>query len=368
MSPSIRWLGALAVFCSCATPPARQDSKVAPGAAKPAPTAAARVHAARTQAPHHVGHRRLDFGRNGQRTVKAELWYPVSKDIEEQPKAYILTHGRSAEAAPLAPGLPERLPLVLVSPGSGGSGSDLAWLTELLAANGYLVLGIHHYQESLIYGIGSVNPRAIFHFARRVGDLLFAHQMLQKDPEWSGRLDPERLFGAGHSAGAHTLLASAGLEFSERRLFEYCAASRAGEDKGCAYAERLGAREIVAEPHEVLTTPLGYRGLLLLDPALGPSFPPEALAAFETNVQIVATKPGDFLPFTGHANYYASKLPNSGLMVLDQGEGHFVFLGECSLALAVEGVSLCADADGVDRFESHERILSVVVPFFAGLS
>lgn len=315
----------------------------------------------------HVGLRRLEAEAAGEsRPLWADLWYPIASSIDERPKRYLLAAGDVAQGAPLAPSLPTQLPLVVLSHGAGGSADDYPWLTETLAAQGALVLGVHHYGESRVYGMGTVDPEAPLRFWKRPQDVALAFAALLADPDVGGRIDRARVFGVGHSAGAHTILAAAGVPYEPRRMVSYCAGAQAAEDRGCAYAE-----EYSVEPPAQGSLPVGspaivLRGAMLLDPALAPSFAPEALREVSWPVWIVASRPGDFVPFEAHAGYLESNLAQAHLLALDAGQGHFVFLGECDLGIAVYGIALCKDAVGVSRRGVHQRVARLAVGFVSG--
>ena len=48
---------------------------------------------------------------------------------------------------------------------------------------------------------------------------------------------------------------------------------------------------------------------------------------------------------------------------LDRGEGHFVYVDECTLPLEVMGIRLCADAQGIDRKATHETLAPRIEQF-----
>lgn len=327
--------------------------------------------AARSRAPYHVGFSQLKLVADpAGRPVWGDVWYPVAPSVPEVPAAYILARGRAARDAPLAPGLPERLPTVLLSHGSGGSAADYPWLTETLASHGFIVLGVHHYGESRAYGERTVDPSAALRFWLRPRDVELAFAKFTDEPRFGPRIDLASVFGVGHSAGGHTILAAAGVRFDPRRAAAYCAGADRAIDKGCAYA---------AAHHDTAPAPFAgsvveagvsvpFSGIVLLDPALGPTYADSDLRALSIPVLLVATRPGDFQPFEPHAGHYAQALPRVELTLLEAGEGHFVFLGECSLGIDVQGTPLCRDASGVDRHQVHQKIAEGVLAFFAGFA
>jgi hypothetical protein len=72
----------------------------------------------------------------------------------------------------------------------------------------------------------------------------------------------------------------------------------------------------------------------------------------------------DFLPFAHHAGRYARLIPGASLTPLAHGEGHFIFMDECSADLAVQGVLVCKDRGGVRRSVVHSRLVEKIGSFF----
>ncbi len=297
-----------------------------------------------------------------ERPLWADLWYPVAPDVAERPKHYVLTRGQVAEDAPIASNLIEKLPVVVLSHGSNGSAEDYSWLSETLAAHGYAVLGINHYGESRVYGVGSLDSKAALRVWERPRDIVFGVRQLERDPAFAPHLSTDWLYAVGHSAGGFSVVAAAGAHFDLERLRVYCNQADPERDKGCRYGREYGPVRVPEAPAPAET--LRFRAMLLLDPAIGPIFADTDLQSVDLPVQIVATDPGDFIPFGPHAGHYASELPRASLTKLDPRAGHFVFLGDCSLGIEVFGVPLCNDAPGVDRDQVHDRIIRLALDFF----
>jgi len=106
------------------------------------------------------------------------------------------------------------------------------------------------------------------------------------------------------------------------------------------------------------------RAIVLLDPAVGPGFDEVALAPVKTRALVVGSVDNDFMPFAFHPGRYAQLLPNVDVIRLESGEGHFVYLDDCSLPIEAMGVRLCGDRPGVVRREVHARLRTRIVDFF----
>lgn len=250
----------------------------------------------------------------------------------------------------------------LLSHGAGGSADSYAWLATELARSGWVVAGVNHYGESRVYGEGSVNKLAMFRAWERVADLVFARQALLASESWGPLLKELPLFGIGHSSGGHTMLGAAGVPYDLKRMGEFCTNQRpegpAGRD--CQYGDSMTVedwRAVGGPPAGPAVKVDGFQGLLLFEPAIGPSFQADDLARLKVPVHVVASRPGDFLSFEVHAKFIADSVPEGTLLVLEGGEGHFIFLDDCTYHVSVMGLPLCKDAPGVDRAVAHRALV-----------
>ena len=105
------------------------------------------------------------------------------------------------------------------------------------------------------------------------------------------------------------------------------------------------------------------RAVVLLDPAVGPGFDSPGLARVKAPALVVGSVSNDFMPFALNAQRYAGFLPNAEAVLLDSGEGHFVYVDECSAPVEAMGIRVCGDRPGVIRGDVHRRLGVSVVDF-----
>jgi len=291
------------------------------------------------------------------RPIHLDIWYPTAAQ-PEQPHRYGLSIGRVVPGGELAG---ERLPVVLLSHGAMGSATNYSWLAEHLARRGYVVLGVSHIGESPVFGADSLDPAAVGRFGDRTQDLNTALAYLLERSPFTARLDASRLAAIGHSSGGASALMLAGVAFSASDLAAYCASDARAQDKGCQYPSSNDER--AKQPPVAPARRL--RALVTLDPAVGPGFTERALRALSISTLVVGSVRNDFLPYASHAGRVGSQIPGAQVVRLDRGEGHFVYVDECTLPIEVMGVRLCADATGVDRKAVHETLAGSIEQFLA---
>ena len=281
-----------------------------------------------------------------QRPVWCDVWYPAATGTVERPWNYGLGTGSVAENATLAEDR-EGLPVVVFSHGAGGSSRNYAWLTEYLARNGFVVLGLSHFGESPVYGPETIDWTIFAQLWVRPPDCSFALDMLFTEPIFAGHIDATRIAALGHSSGGATVVALAGAAFNPSALGTYCRSDAGASDKGCDYARGAGSAPPIAVEATKRYKDERVRAAVLLDPAAGPGYSKASLQAVAIPVMVVGAVDYDFLPFIQHAGRYASmsKPPSR----LEKGEGNFVYLNVCSGQVAANGVPMCVDREGVDR-------------------
>ena len=146
---------------------------------------------------------------SGTRPLQTTIWYPAVPGARETatsigpPGLPFFRFGWVAPEAPMA-ALPERLPVILLSHGTGGSALDLSWLAEPLAARGHLVAAVTHHGNSI--AADDLAPQGFYLWWERARDLTQILERLERDSAFGDRLDLGRVGAAGFSLGGHTVV------------------------------------------------------------------------------------------------------------------------------------------------------------------
>jgi predicted dienelactone hydrolase len=299
--------------------------------------------------------------REGSRPILLDLWYPASPTAAEASFDY--KTGAMGKVAVDAPPLDEAAPVVVLSHGVYGTARNYSWLTEDLARRGYIVAGVSHYGESPVYGPQTVNSASPLQPWERPRDCSAALDFLLTHPRFGRLADPLRIGAIGHSSGGAAVLALAGAVYDPGAMHEYCASETSRGDRCCRTARALSREE------EELAR-RSYRderihAVVALDPSLGPGHNARSLSGVAVPVHIVGTVENDFLPFEHNAGRYARLIPGASLTPLAHGEGHFVFVDECSEDSQIHGVPVCRDRDGVQRAAVHARLAEIIEKFLS---
>ena len=296
------------------------------------------------------------FDKSRQRPIKVVFWYPAGDCNAKQ--ALRCNHVVSAS-----------LPPVLLSHGAMGSALEYQWLARTLAARGHIVVGVSHFGESWVYGQESIQPQMVTSVWHRPQDLsevlnnLSGQAVFNATPNWS------RVIAAGHSSGGYTALALAGLRLSAEQLRDYCDSDLSAQDLGCRYADEINRNADKAELSTMAKLLAGSYtdarviAAIAMAPALGPGATAQSLNNISAPVFIVAAQQDDFLPHNAHGQRYVKGIKKADVMLLNNGEGHFVFVDTCNHSYSAQGIAICQDAQGIDRAQVHAKMGQAVLGF-----
>jgi predicted dienelactone hydrolase len=293
------------------------------------------------------------------RQLATTIWYPAAAGtVEDEIEWDGIFVGHGAWRAPLRT-TPRRLPLVLLSHGSGGDASNLAWLAEALASHGYLAVAMDHPGDR--FGDTSVEGR--FAAWRRARDVSVVLDRLLADPTFGPRVDRARIGAAGHSSGAYTVLALAGLRLAPNAYLTYCSARQPGPD--CKLVVDLEPSRIadLAEAGKSRRD-RRIRAVLALAPVLGPAAIPASLRGITVPVVLVASPGDEVVPFDLNAARYERFIPRARLIAIPNAD-HFVFMPTCTFPGRLVAAQVCVDRNAdVDRQAVHERVIDAAVELF----
>ena len=260
---------------------------------------------------------------------------------------------------------------IIISHGATGSARESNWIGYATASQGIVTVGMNHYGESWVYGPETMKPGAVTQMWRRTADITYALNLLkqnalpgaEKKQLFNKAIQWDNSTAIGFSSGGSTVIALAGGILDPMQGAAYCDSSDSSGDLGCTYAK---GKTFDDEHLALVSTDQKderIKRVISLDPGLGHMTTPESLKNIAIPVMIVGAKQNDFLPYHAHAGYYASQIPNAHSMVLDNGEGHFVFIDKCDNPYKAQGIPLCEDKEGVDRQVVQKKLYPEIFTF-----
>jgi predicted dienelactone hydrolase len=171
------------------------------------------------KAEYPVGRRTIEVTSEPGRVLTADVWYPANEEsLVAIPKStyefpgIAYTSTVAYDSPPVASGGP--FPLVVYSHGSGGLRYVSAYLTEALAARGFVVIAVDHTGNTAIDDFAGTRLRRKEIVRLRPVDIraeIDAMAAANDDPTspFAGAVDASRVGLVGHSAGAAGILQTA---------------------------------------------------------------------------------------------------------------------------------------------------------------
>ena len=288
--------------------------------------------------------------------VDIGVWYPTSGAPAAAPIGMFTQN--VAVGGPISGG---RLPLVILSHGTGGSLASHYDTAIELARAGFVVVGLTHPGDNSRDQSAAGNYRDLIdrpRHATRVIDYMVR--------EWSGRshVDSTRIGMFGASLGAYTALVLTGGVPDFARIREHCVHSPSAPE--CGFVTQRHGDQLGPPPNGIPASfrDARIRAVVVAAPALGFVFSKQGLAGLSIPVQLWRAAKDKDAPNATNSDVVVKALPRPPDVHTVAGAGHFVFLPPCSAALLAVAPSICQDGPGVDRAAFHATFNAAIAQFF----
>ncbi len=305
------------------------------------------------------------------------IWYPAVDTAVETPQvigspdAPLFLAGSAMPHAAFAPSL-EKLPLILLSHGTGGSAEQMGWLGTALARAGFMAAAVDHPGNNAQTGY---TPEGFALWWERATDLSEVLDGLLADPELGTHVDRDRVGAAGFSLGGYTVLELGGARTDISQFFDLC--KKGADSAACNVPEMRGLgtpEQILSAVRKTSGESLARSGdsfrdprvqpVFAIAPALGFTLTPESLHAMRLPVEMVVGSADPIAPAAENTGYVRGNVRGARMTVLP-GVGHYTFLDDCTAAGKQMFPQFCSDGAGVDREVVHRQVDGMAVQFFA---
>jgi predicted dienelactone hydrolase len=294
-------------------------------------------------------------------SVQATVWYP--------------THGAGTPVlvgdnavfrgipalrnSPVARGL---FPLVLIAHGGFRAAPNTAsWLASALVAKGYIAVVM---QPPLILH-GPPPPAILQELWLRPADMSATLTAIEKEPEFTGRIDPSKVAGIGFFLGGYAVLELAGARVDAAAYERFCDGIAAGPD--CAWFARGGVdlHTVDAAQLERSNHDPRVKAAVVVDPELTGTLTSQSLGSVGIPVHIVNLGAQGRIPAALNASAIATHLRGTTYETMT-GATSFSSFPECKPdgvnILKNEGgeVQLCDDRGTRTRASIHKDLAAVI--------
>jgi len=286
---------------------------------------------------------------DGGPSLRAVQWSPCaqpSQKIELGP--FVLDAVRDC---PLAG---DKLPLIVISHGFGGTGLSHHDTAEALADAGFVVVALNHPDDNAI-ALASNHANALAAFVNRPQDIKRLVDYMITFSDDRAAINAERIGFYGFSRGGYTGLVLGGANPNLGELRMPC------QDRTGMSCPRIAPQLVPAGPwvHDPR-----IKAFAIADPP-GDVFPGKAnLQAVRTPIQLWGSQNGGDGVLPAAVDALAHNLPEIPDFHVVPDAGHFAFLTMCPPAMAKSAPDICADGPGFDRAAFHRDFNAQVLAFF----
>lgn len=316
---------------------------------------------------------RLAWTGNKARPLATVIWYPAQAGtVEKDWNVAIFKAGSNAIDAPMLR-TGGKLPLILLSHGTGGSAASIAWFAESLAAHGYMVAAVNHHGNT-----GYEDNTRLEGFVvwwDRPRDLSVLIDKLLADPAIGPAIDTQRIAVAGFSIGGYTALASVGGRISYAQWQEFC--GQFANNPNCTLPPEAKfshedlqtlLRENQRVKAEIARSGADYsdsriKAAYAMAPVMGRVVTKDSMAAIKVPVRIVVGAADDQAIPEFNAQVYAANIAGSSLLILPV-VTHYAFLAECNMLGKLAARQVCIDPAGFERTDIHRQVAADARKFF----
>ncbi|HWB47686.1 MAG TPA: alpha/beta hydrolase [Stellaceae bacterium] len=291
--------------------------------------------------------------------IELAIWYPSDGQPTTQPIGLF-----TQDVAYYGPVKGDKLPLVVISHGTGGSAAEHYDTALALADAGFVVVALNHTGDNYKDRADSFTRRNFVNRSRHVSRVI---DFMLKD--WAGhdRIDPVRIGIFGHSAGGATALIALGGTPDFALTAKFC--EEHPDFWSCQQIKQRAAANTDPAPDNPAPPPdwphdPRLKAAVIAAPAAGYAFGKDGLSAVSVPVQLWRAENDKITPNEWNADHVRDALPKPPDDHLVANAGHFDFLAPCSDALAKVAPEICVTAPGFDRAAFHRDFDQAVVAFF----
>ncbi len=284
--------------------------------------------------------------------LKIGVWYPAT-GIASDSDIGLFTQSVVANA----PISGSHLPLVVMSHGTGGSLEGHYDTALALARAGFVAAAVLHPRDNYM------DQSRATHIEDRPQAILAVIDFMLRGWKDHESLDPGRVGLFGFSAGAFTVLVSAGAVPDLTRIAPYCARGH-GASFVCQMLKDHPVPPGPPLPRDAWVADARVKAVVAAAPAIGFTFTRSGLRGVHVPVQLWQAGDDHILPAPDYVEPARDGLPRNPDYHFVAGADHFDFLAPCSEALATAVPYICTEHRGFNRTRFHRQFDASVVAFF----
>jgi predicted dienelactone hydrolase len=298
-----------------------------------------------TSVAHAAGFQPIEVpGDSSLPAIKGAIWYPCAQPVRDI-EVGLLTIAVAKDC----PVTGEKLPLIVISHGKGGSLIGHYDTAQTLADAGFVVVAISHPGDNALDKSRMDDPSV---FVERPADIKRAIDFMLGPWPDANKIDATRIGLFGFSRGGYTGLVAIGANPHFGKRLRSC------EGNGSALCDQIHKGELPELTHDPR-----IKAAVIADP-LSIFFTPNSFTAVNVPVQLWGSERGGDGVTPESVVAIASQLPQKPEFHAVPNSQHFDFLPPCPPALAKAAPVICVDAPGFDRTAFHQELNAAMLAFF----
>ena len=300
-----------------------------------------------------------------QRQLDSLIYYPTAK----QGTTTLLADNavfNSISVLPDAPLAAGQFPLIVLSHGSGGNNTSMAWLADKLVQQGMVVVAANHPGSTT----GNSIPAESAQLWLQTEDISFIISALLSDSRWKSVLDNQPVGVIGHSKGGYSAIAALGATLSFPRFIAGC--QQQPEQANCQFYTRADVKlkALPVRKFEGNYADKRLRFAVALDPGMVPFYQNSSLFHLTAPLLLINAhyfiSPNMALNLGG--SEWIKQLNPPGITTRTLAHsGHFDFLPTCKptarAVLAEEGEDFICATSVTKREKLHQQTVQQIVEF-----
>jgi predicted dienelactone hydrolase len=309
-----------------------------------------------------------------ERLVQALVWYPAIKSVKMAHIEYVgdnaVFKGTLANRDALPDGV--KHPLIIFSHGSGGNAAGLGWISERLAAEGYVVIVANHQGSTS----GDSTPETNVKIWQPPQDVSAMLDAVSASSALQRIVDVNNVTAIGFSMGGHTVLALAGATAKVDAFAKFCDDHK--DSPNCIWFDHgndlikghvdLHKLDPILFEQNLSDKRIGR--VAAIDPGVAQALDTKSLMGISVPTLLINLGQGEAIPLGVLANQIAKSIPHAQYETVE-GANHFSFLAECKALgwayIMMEGDDpVCTESNARSRAELHEEIASKIVTWLNG--
>jgi len=316
------------------------------------------------QSSAYIGQRSFAF-KDSQRNrpLLTELWYPTTEAPTNNDKTFspfIRQFTRRNASLPA-----KKMPLILLSHGTGGGRLTMEWLAQGLVKEGYMVAAVDHWGNTYDNKI----PIEFCKPWERPLDISYVLTALLSDKEVSTVIDSTLIGAIGFSLGGYTVLALAGASINYDTLIHFYKTAGRKEietPEMPGTARFLDDTALLSAMHRVpVLKDTRIKAFFAISPALGAGFVlKQQFSSIGQPVYIIGAASDSMAPVLSNARHFHKLINGSGYYEFPGKTGHYAMLNETIDDLKKSDPIYFADDPTVDRKKVHEKTIQLAAQFF----